>query len=261
MNKVDKFFLKKKLKIFIEKNIDKNQDICLHCDLIKLNSLLKFKNETELYKFIIGILNKKNRTLIIPAFSFSWGREKKKKIYNIKKSKSKLGFLSEYMRKKNLGHRTFDPMFSFFILGKNKEYLDFKNNSFGKGSIFEKMHHNNCKIILFDTLYFEPTFIHYIEQYCHENFTKLNYRYLKRFIGYIKIKNQKKKFITTVFSRVLKAKYVYNDKKIFTDLIKEKKLKKIQYKNIRVLSFDSKDLFKIGFNGLKKDKLYFCKNA
>ena len=52
------------------------------------------------------------------------------------------------------------------------------------------MYKNNCKIIMFDTFQFALTFIHYIEQYFHEKFQKLTYRYLKKFPDILEVKRK-----------------------------------------------------------------------
>ena len=71
-------------------------------------------------------------------------------------------------------------MFSFFILGNNKNYFkNISNNSFGKKSIYEKIYKNNGLLVSFGLNQFDPTFVHFVEQYYSENITKLNYRYLK----------------------------------------------------------------------------------
>lgn len=261
MNKIKQINFKKKIYFFLKKNLGSNQDICLHLDLFNLNNLFRFKSEKELYKFIYNIFKKKNRSILIPSYSFSWGREKKKKIYILKKSKSKLGFLPEYVRKNNLGSRTMDPMFSFYVIGKKKRYLNFENNTFGKGSIFEEMYKNNCKIIMFDTFQFAPTFIHYIEQYFHEKFQKLTYRYLKKFFGYFGSEKKNQKLQIVVFSRVLAKKKIYDDTKIVFHLKKSNKFKKININGINIIMVNSKDLFNTGIKGLKENKNFFYKNV
>lgn len=260
MNESDKISIKKKLEKFINKNIKSGQDICLHTDLIKLNKIFEFKSPKQLFNFTNQLFTSKTRTLLLPAFSFSWGADSKSKVYDKNNSKSKLGFISEYIRKNKIAPRTNDPMFSFYIFGKKKNYMHFKDDTFGKGSIFESMHKNNCKIVMLNTNNFGSTFIHYIEQYYNDNFEKIGYRYKKNFFGTIKTSNRLKHNKTVVFSRKMKNNLIFNDKKILQLLKKNKKINKIKFNNMNISSVDSNDLFFYGVRGLIKDKFFFVEN-
>ena len=94
MNKIKQINFKKKIYFFLKKNLGSNQDICLHLDLFNLNNLFRFKSEKELYKFIYNIFKKKNRSILIPSYSFSWGREKKKENLYSKKIEIEIRFSS-----------------------------------------------------------------------------------------------------------------------------------------------------------------------
>ena len=61
-----------------------------------------------------------------------------------------------------------DPMFSVLIFGKNRKKYIVSNDSFGPNSIFDKIFKENFKLISFGIDKFDPTFVHYVEQYFNE---------------------------------------------------------------------------------------------
>ena len=59
----------------------------------------------------------------------------------------------------------------FKVFGKNsKNYSKIGNDSFGKKSLFEKINNKSTKLISFGLNRFDPTFVHYVEQFFDENF-------------------------------------------------------------------------------------------
>lgn len=119
-------------------------------------------------------------TLIVPTFNYDFCDGKS---FDIKKTPSKMGIISELVRTNSNSKRTFDPVFSFAILGKHKDYLaDLKNeHSFGPNSIFAKLRELNAKIMIIGLTYNESmTFFHHIEE-----IQGCDYRYFKEFKGII----------------------------------------------------------------------------
>lgn len=92
-------------------------------------------------------------TLIVPTFNYDFCDGKSFDI----KTPSKMGIISELVRTNSNSKRTFDPVFSFAILGKHKDYLaDLKNeHSFGPNSIFAKLRELNAKIMIIGLTYNE----------------------------------------------------------------------------------------------------------
>ncbi|EGG41206.1 aminoglycoside N3'-acetyltransferase [Candidatus Nitrosarchaeum limnium SFB1] len=119
-------------------------------------------------------------TLIVPTFNYDFCDGKP---FNIKKTPSKMGIISELVRINSDSKRTLDPVFSFAILGKYRDYLtDLRSeHSFGPNSIFAKLRELDAKIMIIGLAYNESmTFFHHIEetQGC-------DYRYFKEFKGSI----------------------------------------------------------------------------
>ena len=119
-------------------------------------------------------------TLIVPTFNYDFCDGKP---FDIKKTPSKMGIISELVRTDSNSKRTIDPVFSFAILGKHRDYLAElrSEHSFGPNSIFAKLRELDAKIMIIGLAYNESmTFFHHIEetQGC-------DYRYFKEFKGSI----------------------------------------------------------------------------
>jgi len=119
-------------------------------------------------------------TLIVPTFNYDFCQGKS---YNVKRTQSKMGIISEIVRADPNSKRTLDPVFSFAILGKHRDYLTNLeiDHSFGENSVFEKLRELDAKIMIIGLAYNESlTFFHHVEetQRCH-------YRYFKEFRGKI----------------------------------------------------------------------------
>jgi aminoglycoside 3-N-acetyltransferase len=119
-------------------------------------------------------------TLIVPTFNYDFCDGKP---FDIKKTPSKMGIISELVRIDLNSKRTLDPVFSFAIIGKHRDYLANlrSDHSFGPNSIFAKLRELDAKIMIIGLAYNESmTFFHHIEetQGC-------DYRYFKEFRGSI----------------------------------------------------------------------------
>ena len=87
----------------------------------------------------------KNGTIIMPTFTYSFC---KGEVFDVDNSKSTVGILTEHFRSLPAVKRTQQPIFSCAVYGKKQEYyLNVSKDSFGKGSIFEKLHKDNGKIL------------------------------------------------------------------------------------------------------------------
>ena len=119
-------------------------------------------------------------TLIVPTFNYDFCDVK---TFNVKKTPSKMGIISELIRTDSNSKRTLDPVFSFAIIGKYRDNLAnlTSEHSFGPNSIFAKLRDLDAKIMIIGLDYNESmTFFHHIEetQGC-------DYRYFKEFRGNI----------------------------------------------------------------------------
>ena len=134
-------------------------------------------------------------TLIVPTYTYSFPDNK---IFDPENSSSSMGIFSEWIRSHQDSVRSLDPCYSVAIIGDNKDYLldDIPENSFGRGSVFDKFYRLNGKILNFN--FPGNTFIHYVERELN-----VNYRFDKSFSGFVKINNTKQPKSSTIYVRYL----------------------------------------------------------
>jgi aminoglycoside N3'-acetyltransferase len=246
----------------ISKYISNGDTVFIHIDLtgfLFLQNLLK--TEKKFFYFFFKLFNKivgKKGNLIIPAFSYSWGY-KKNNLFDTKNSKSKLGFFPEFIRKNNLLKRSKDPIFSYYACGIKSKYLLKIHNkdSFGKNSIYDKLNILDGKIVMWGIKKFDPTYVHYIEQFYNDNINKYPFRFKKKILGKINKKNTHFNF----FLRPLKSNMIYDEKKIIKILNDKKLLKKFSINNATIQIINSKILFTEGIRSLKKNIKTFVKHV
>ena len=189
---------------------------------------------------------KEHGSVIVPTFSYSFT---KKKIYNKQLTKSLLGFFSETFRALNFTKRTNHPIFSVSFFGNHGDKIlkASLNTCFGEKSIFELLYMQNAKLVCLGCSYNELTYTHYLE----EKFN-VNYRYHKKFSGFININNKKKRIITNYFVRNLD--YPIPTKLNLKNLISSMKRKK-KYINKPIGKISAHSLNSIDFFNEVKKKL------
>jgi aminoglycoside 3-N-acetyltransferase len=131
---------------------------------------------------LLKVLGKEG-TLIMPTFNFDWCEESPNGVFDLGNTPSKMGILTEIVRKMPGAKRTLHPFYSFAIYGKFADKLSKTDNhdSFGKDSIFAKIHELNAWIMIIGLTYNQSmTFFHYIEQQ-----EGVDYRFMKDFSGWI----------------------------------------------------------------------------
>lgn len=143
-------------------------------------------------------------TLVIPLFNFDFPTTK---FFDIRHTPSQMGSLTEAARKRTDVVRTGHPIYSFAILGKEKDkFKGLVNESgYGENSPFGLIHKLNGKIACLDLEdQNSMTFYHYVEEYM-----MVDYRYFKCFSGtYIdsngyKSKKNFKLFVRNIDKKVL----------------------------------------------------------
>ena len=123
---------------------------------------IKRENIEELCEILIGKIGK-NKTIIMPSFTYSFS---KKKIWDYHKSKSQAGVLTEYFREKIADERTIHPIHSVAILNNNYSISHNSQSSFGKGSVWEFICLNDvCNLSIGVGLNGGATICHYAEEF------------------------------------------------------------------------------------------------
>lgn len=226
--------------------------IYIYSDFIKFFTLVK-KPEDGLRK-ILNLFLKRGITCITPSFSYTTSGK-----FDVCKTKSKVGFLSNYLIRNKKFSRTPHPIFSFVAIGKYKNILNKVGKSaFGKHSLHNILYKKNCYFLNFDRpLINGNTLIHHIEQKNNSKYrfekvfkTKVykNDKYLgEGFKAFVR-KNMKNNYSLGTFKKAFK---LINNKKYF----KKKSLKNLElniypydklYNNLDKLIKLNKKIFIIG---------------
>jgi len=253
---------------FVEKlspYIQKGDTLELKIDTMRFGKIAAGIKKSEFLDGIFDIFYKlvgEEGNIVIPTFSYSWGMDSSEKIFDVQNTPGKVGIFPEYFRKRKDILRTLDPMFSFVIWGKDKKLLSQNKckNTFGKNSLYNKIHQMNAKLISFGLVKYDPTFIHYVEQYYHENIAEIEYRFIKKFEGpIINYEAEEYEDYQYCFSRYL-DKFTdlgVNEKKLTTDLKIINKLNEVRIGNACVNISDCVSVFDVGVKGMKVEPFYF----
>lgn len=245
IEKIDKIF--KKNKLYNYKYIYIYSDLTL---LLKLTT----QNPSKTIIQFLNLFIKKGITCIIPSFSYTT-----KNKFIIQETKSKVGFLGNFVLK-NLTHsRSEHPLFSYIAIGKNKKIVKkIGKSAFGKDSLHERLFQNNsCFLNFCKPLYTGNTLVHHIEQN-----NEISYRFEKRFST--KIYN-KDKYLGTNYSAYLRknvknVKTSFTFKKTMKHLKNKKYIKISEFENLKIEIYDYDLFYKDLTNLIKKNKKIFIKN-
>ena len=123
-------------------------------------------------------------TLVMPTFNFDFNKGVP---WDVRKTRSKMGALTEVVRVDPRAKRVFHPFYSFTILGKHAEMLGSLRykSAYERNSVFGKLRDLDGKIMVIGLSYNNSmTFFHHIEQ-----MEGVDYRFLKQFTGEVTDEN------------------------------------------------------------------------
>ena len=123
-------------------------------------------------------------TLIMPTFNFDFNKGQP---WDVRTTPSKMGVLTELVRRDPRARRVFHPFYSFAILGKHADLLGSLRykSAYERDSLFGKLRDLDGKIMVIGLSYNNSmTFFHHIEQ-----MEGVNYRFLKQFTGEVTDEN------------------------------------------------------------------------
>jgi aminoglycoside 3-N-acetyltransferase len=123
-------------------------------------------------------------TLIMPTFNFDFNKGVP---WDVRKTRSKMGALTEVVRVDPRAKRVFHPFYSFAVLGKHAEMLGSLRykSAYERNSVFGKLRDLDGKIMVIGLSYNDSmTFFHHIEQ-----MESVDYRFLKQFTGEVTDEN------------------------------------------------------------------------
>ena len=184
-----------------EAGISKGDTLFCHSNIAFFGKFDGVYSQEKLCEFILDcvldVVGEKG-TLILPAFTYSFGANKKVKEFDKSKSRSTVSALSNFLMDNKLGKRSLDPMLSTVTIGYNESYFSTLDNNicFGSSSVFEKMYDVRAKICNFN-LDCGSTFLHWIER-------KLNVPYRRDILmsGYICDGNERVSSNIKYFGRI-----------------------------------------------------------
>lgn len=188
-------------------------------------------------------------TLIVPTFNYDFCQGKS---YDVKTTPSKMGIITEIVRADPNSKRTLDPVFSFAILGKHRDYLTNLENdhSFGANSVFEKLRELDAKIMIIGLAYNESvTFFHHIEET-----QRCDYRYFKEFRGkIIDYENTERDCKITLFVRDIERGVQNSVNTMGLIMEKENIVKKIIIGKSEIKLMKANDVYKRTVAEMKKN--------
>tara|TARA_B100001564_G_scaffold356051_1_gene369482 strand:+ start:181 stop:948 length:768 start_codon:yes stop_codon:yes gene_type:complete len=236
MSKFNKEKLTKEIKFFIKRYLKNFDYVYLTSDL---RGFIYYYNISPdlICRILFSQLLKEKKTIVVPAFSFV-----NKGIFNIKKTKSNLGFLTKWALKNLKYRRSEHPVFSVIAVGKDKQIVEkIGKSAFGYESIFYRLYNNKTSLLHFGRPFnLGNTVIHFVEQITGAFYRENKLIQTRVYSG--------RKYIGgnySIFARkgkIHSSKYISNTKKIdkyikknnlITQIGNEKYLTNISHLNMR----------------------------
>ncbi len=243
-------------------NINKGDTLIIHSDAMALAQFNEINRDIDYNNFFENILDflGTSGTLVIPTFTYS---ATKKEIFYPLRSKSEVGVISNRFLTFDGVQRTNHPIFSFGVIGKNKDkLLNFDNYTcFGQNSIFARLYELSSKIICLGcSTKNSITFMHHLEEKA-----LVPYRKYIFFDGVIFDNKKSYKVKCKYYARDLNLKintkpslnlFTNFIKKIDSNLISEK-----LYGRLISTSLSTKLFYDYGYPLLKKYPLLFIEEG
>jgi len=230
--------------IFDKINILPGDTLLISSNILKM--LIKNKKENKQLdaNLIIDLLKKKvgkEGTLMFPTYNWDFCKGKE---FNYKTTKSLSGSLGNAALKRKEFKRTKNPIYSFAVTGKNKDYICELNHQscFSLDSPFGYLIKHKGKNLFIDLDYKDGFTL------CHvaEEAVGVEYRYFKNFSGfYIDQENKRKRVNYKMYVRDLKSKILMTaiDKKFDQILIEQKAYKMKIVNGISLTLIDMKKAY------------------
>ena len=234
-----------------EVGIEEGDTIFVQSDLIGFGELVlnDYQRALSLITKALQLAVGEKGTVVMPAFTYSFLSESWSgplEDFDVKRSPSKTGVLTEFFRKQSGVIRTVHPTHSVAIWGEDTSYLcAIDRSTFGSDSIFGKLYSRNAKVVCMG-FPLPGTFIHFIEVQCN-----VPYRSAEKISGRI-IQNEQATLQEFIFHAKRKG---YNDHfKAFIDyLISHPKVKRAPLGYGFISVAEAHMLYDEGVNLLNKD--------
>ena len=193
-------------------------------------------------------------TVIMPTFTYSFGKGLP---FDRQKSKSAVGSLTEFFRTEPGVVRTVHPMHSVAVWGTHaSEILDINQDTFGLGTVFEKLRLLDASILLIGVSMDSCTFLHHVEQ-----MHNVPYRFLKTFTGTLIDGGRASENSCTYFARKLDDA-IDNDMTNIEPLLRAKGLlREVRVGNGTIGLIKARALFEEGMRFLDADSYGLTKSS
>lgn len=209
----------------------------------KTNNQITINNIIDILLKIIG----KNGTILFPTFNWDFCKGKE---FDPKKSRSMTGSLSSAALKRKEFKRSRNPIYSFAVAGKDRDYIcRLKHKAcFGLDSPLGYLIEKKAKNLSIGLDYKDGfTFVHVVEE-----LVGVDYRYNKKYSGITIINKKKKLEIYSMYVRDLSLNLVtVINKELDKILLRKKLLLKNNFYKIKMTMIDINKTFKILSNDLK----------
>lgn len=211
----------------------------------------------ELPKLLINAIQDvitPERTLIFPVYNWSFCSNG---VFDLQKTISQVGALSDNFRLLPGVNRTKNPLYSHCVAGpKSNELCNLNISSvWGDGSEFEWFENNNIKIVRLGIEWKQLAFVHRIEEK-----GEVPYRYFKTFPGELIDNGVKRSIDCEMFVRYLEVEVNNSFSPLFDRLDQQNKIAHGPIENLRTESIYAKDIIDTGMQLLKEDPYTFVTN-
>lgn len=192
--------------------------------------------------------------LWFPQFCYSFARTG---VFDQKRDKSQVGYLSEYVRTHVSNWRTPVPFFSVSGTGPEPELAsDSPIDPFGKGSIFDRLYQRDGSVFNYGCDLSSLTHIHYCESLAGSP-----YRYAKEFTGgMIDMHGTETSVRVTLHVRPLEFCMSYDWKRLQTDLVDEGILERLSVDDREFQILHVRQVTDYWLGRLSADPLFFLSN-
>ena len=231
---------------------DDCETLFIHSDVI-FGKVPKDFNKKEYMETLYSVLSELNVQIIVPTFTYSFCNNE---IFDVRKSKTYMGALAEYIRKQNGRYRTLDPLLSLSVPEKMKDkFINVPEHSLGKGSGLDVIHNlNDVKFLFFGANQGECfTYVHYVEKMLN-----VPYRYDQEFTGMVidyegNSKERTQYIHTHCYGVKIPERYDYFEE----ELIRMGKIKKVKLGNNYISCLSENDAYEQITDKILKDPYYF----
>lgn len=172
-------------------------------------------------------------------------------VYNVAKTPSEGGALTEYFRQQPGVERSEHPTHSFAIWGSDKDfYLAEAKSTFGLDSIYGKLYQRDAWLVDWGTGFRSTTYLHLVE-------AEANLPYRKESEQEIKVVTPTQTYLRKVFKYRKSSRYSVDYRAFEKDLMAKGLLKRVPVGDGEIIAIRAKIVMEEGLKTLKKDPYSF----